>query len=243
MTPISKGGDSRWNGALKWWWQPRQERASSLRVKKEAISTWSSSLALKTLKLWLFAGDFFHSVRIHVNLHHGEPKGNIWCIYIYIYTPYIYNIYIYISYIYIYVFWCFVGVVLILCKSVRIHALGWLGWWKSMENDVWRLWTSGFRGTWIFILSFLGCNLSIYVSTYPSIYLSYLSIHPSIYLSIHPSIYLIYEPIYPSIHVSIYLSICLAIYLSIYLSSYLSIHLSIYLYIYISIYRSIYLSI
>ena len=126
MTPIAKGGDSRWNGALKWWWQPRQERASSLRVKKEAISTWSSSLALKTLKLWLFAGDLF-------------KVSDIYTQYIYIC---IYNIYIYVYTIYIYI--CsliFVGVVFILCKSGRIHVLGWLGWWKSMLNDVWRWWT------------------------------------------------------------------------------------------------------
>ena len=55
------------------------------------------------------------------------------------------------------------------------------------------------------------CNLSIYLSIYPSIHLS---IYPSIHLSI-----------YPSIHLSIYLSTYLPIYLSTYLSTCLSVSL------------------
>ena len=67
--------------------------------------------------------------------------------------------------------------------------------------------------------------LSIYISTYLSIYLSIcLSIYLSVYLSICLSIYL---SIYLSICLSIYLSICLYIYLSIYLSVHISIFLSI----------------
>ena len=66
----------------------------------------------------------------------------------------------------------------------------------------------------------------------------YLSIYLSSYLSIYPILsYLILSyPIlsYPSIYLSVYLSICLSIYLFIDLSIYRSIDLSIYLSIYLS---------
>ena len=91
----------------------------------------------------------------------------------------------------------------------------------------------------------------MYLSTDPSIYLSYLSIYLFIYLSIYPSIYLpIHVSIYPPIYLSNYLFICLSVSLTIYLFIYLCIcppiHLSIYLFIWLSIYLSylsIYLSI
>ena len=53
------------------------------------------------------------------------------------------------------------------------------------------------------------CNLSIYLSIYPSIHLS---IYPSIHLSIYPSIHLsIYPSTYLPIYLSTYLSTCLSV--------------------------------
>ena len=88
--------------------------------------------------------------------------------------------------------------------------------------------------------------LSLFLTIYPptNLYSMYLFIDRSIYLSLYPSIYLSNLPIYLSfflIHLSIYLSFYLSIHPSIYLSICLFVYLSIYLYLFLSIYRSIYL--
>ena len=77
--------------------------------------------------------------------------------------------------------------------------------------------------------------LSIYVSIYLCIYLSYLHFSPS-------SIYLSNVCIYLYMYLFIYLSVYLSIYSSIYLSRYLSIYLSIYQSINQSVYLSLYQS-